>query len=170
MMGAVTSVVTCARSGDTVLFFFFRNFFRRPSSTAEAKYSLNIFRRLITRSLIACLSRAEKESSNTQLSHTDSFLRLPVSLLTILAHLFLTNRVQQQVQITIAIMMPPATYKDTEIGRCPKTLRAGNECHRSRNLHSTHLIKCRGWSRWCYSFLVSSNAFPTILFRHFGQC
>lgn len=63
------------------------------------------------------------------MSHTDSFFRfLPVSLLTILAHLFLTNRVQQQVQIIIAIMMPPATYKDKEIGRRPKMRRAGHKC------------------------------------------
>lgn len=66
------------------------------------------------------------------MSHTDSFLRLPVSLLMILAHLFLTNRVQQQVQIIIAIMMPPMTCKDKEIDRRPKMHRASHECYRSK--------------------------------------
>lgn len=118
----MTSVAICVKSGDTVFFLFFRNFFR-PSSTSE-KYFLNVFRKLITR-FLTFYQTAELRKNYAALckiiqSHTDSFFRLPVSLLTILAHFFLTNKVQQQVQIIIAIMMPPATYKDKEIGRRPK--------------------------------------------------
>lgn len=49
-----------------------------------------------------------------------SFFLLPVSLSKHLAHLFLTTRVQQHVKIIIAIMMPPATCNDNEIGRRPE--------------------------------------------------
>lgn len=63
---------------------------------------------------------------------TNSFFFLPVSLSMILAHFFRTIRVQQQVKSTVAIMIPPATCKDTQIERRPKICIycVGRECHR----------------------------------------
>lgn len=64
-----------------------------------------------------------KIREHSLISHTDSFLPPPVSLLRSLAHLFLTSSVQQQVNSTIAATIPPITYNGKDIVSRPETQR-----------------------------------------------